>query len=123
MQPEKHLISIARIRSENDQEISEVGFRGSVRKTTVQDFRDYLEQAGARSPFLMVKLGDLDYLCSSGLGVLLEQSRRQEQRRGWLRIVSPSTTVTMILSLSGVSEILRSVDSEEEALRDLPKAA
>ena len=116
-------MSITRMLRESDQDIAEVGFRGSVRGAEVDGFRDALEAAGDRAPFLLVNLAELDYLCSTGLGTLLAQSRRQEKRGGWLRIHSPSPTVRMILGLSGVSDILVSSDSARAALRGLPEAA
>ena len=117
------LVSITRMLEESGREIAEVGFRGSVRGAEVDGFRDALEAAGDRASYLLVNLEDLEYLCSTGLGTLLAQSRRQEKRGGWLRIVAPSPTVRMILGLSGVSDILVSSDSARAALRDLPEAA
>jgi len=119
----RHLVSITHIRDEAGGEVVEVAFRGSVRSHTVDIFRDSLERAGENAPYLLVNLAELEYLSSTGLGVMLQQSRRQEKRNGWMRIVSPSATVTMILGLSGVSDILASAGSPEEALRDLPHAA
>ena len=120
---QRPLVSITRVLTENGSEVAEVGFRGSVRGAEVDGFRDALEAAGDRSAYLLVNLEDLEYLCSTGLGTLLAQSRRQEKRGGWLRILSPSPTVRMILGLSGVSDILVSSESARAALRDLPDAA
>jgi len=124
-QPENtvHLISISRIRAKKGCEISEITLRGVVRETTEESFRSYLAQAGERSPLLLVNFAELDYINSTGLGILLEQSRSQEQRGGWLRIVSPSQTAAMILNLSGVADVLRVSETVDTVLEDLSRAA
>jgi anti-anti-sigma factor len=116
---DNHLISISRIRVVHDQEVSCVRFRGAVRKLTEASFRDTLREAGRRAPHLLVDLSEVAYLSSSGLGLLLEQAGTQEREEGWLRLVSPSQTVSMILRLSGTAEALAWFAEEDAALDDL----
>jgi anti-anti-sigma factor len=125
-QPDRsdHLISISRLTCVGKVEVSVQRFRGTVREPTLEDFRNRLAEAGERAPYLIVDLSETEYLSSSGLGLILEQARIQETRGGWLRLVSPSPAVSMILRLSGVSETLPFWTDEAEALRDLaPRAA
>ena len=116
---DNHLISMSRVRMHNGHEVACVRFRGSVRKLTEDSFRQRLDESGRRAPHLLVDLSELEYLCSSGLGVLLEQSAIQERHGGWLRLVSPSRTVSMILGLSGATQSLAWFTAEDEALDDL----
>jgi len=119
-----HLISISRLARVGGVEVSVQRFRGEVREPTLEDFRNRLAEAGDRAPYLIVDLSETEYLSSSGLGLILEQARSQEARGGWLRLVSPSPAVSMILRLSGVSESVPFWTDEAEALRDLsPRAA
>lgn len=119
-----HLISISRIQNHHGTEVSQVRFRGAVRGSTIEDFRGRLQDAGGRSPYLMVDLSELDYVSSTGLSLLLLQAQTQEKRGGWLRILAPSPAVSMILELSGVAETLPPAGSEEEVLESLtPRAA
>jgi anti-anti-sigma factor len=118
------LVAIQKLRPRAGLEVSELALRGAVRATNLTSLGDHLAAAGDRSPWLLLDLSQLDYLCSEGLGVLLRRAHAQEQQGGWLRIVDPSPTVTMILGLSGVSDIVATVADAEEALRDLvPHAA
>jgi len=116
---DNHLISMSRVRMHQGHEVACIRFRGSVRKLTEESFRERLEEAGRRATHLLVDLSELEYLCSSGLGVLLEQSAIQERHGGWLRLVSPSRTVSMILRLSGAAQSLAWFTTEDDALDDL----
>lgn len=119
-----HLISISRIQSAHAREVSVLRLRGVVRETTGPDFRARLAESGARSTFLVVDLSELEYLNSAGIGMLLRQARNQERRGGWLRLVSPSSAVAMILKLAGLGESLPVHVDLDEAVRDLsPRAA
>ena len=100
------------------------GFQGAVREETVFTFREYLEQGGRRSPYLLVDLSGVSYLSSTGLGVLVDQARSQERANGWLRVVDPSPSVQMILNVSGLAGAVSPVASVEAGVRDLaPRAA
>ena len=116
---DSHLISMSRLRVHNGREVSCVRFRGSVRKLTEESFRQRLDESGRRAAHLLVDLSEVEYLCSSGLGILLEQSALQERHGGWLRLISPSRTVSMILRLSGAAASLAWFSAEDEALDDL----
>ena len=118
-----HLISISRIRTRGATEISCVRFRGGVREPTESEFRSRLAEAGRRASYLVVDLSELEYLSSAGLGLLLDQFGVQEGRGGWLRLVAPSSTVSMILDLAGTGATLSSFPSEDDAIRDLPGLA
>ncbi len=118
-----HLISISRLVRRHGLTVSVQGFRGSVRTSTVEDFRLRLSQAGDRSPYLIVNLSGLDYIGSTGLGALVAQAKIQERAGGWLRMVQASPSVAMILEVSGISRVLPLLTGEEDALRDLPVRA
>lgn len=121
--PDAHLISISRMSRAEGTEISMLRLRGAVRKLTNPDFRSRLDEAGRRSRFMVVDLSELEYINSTGLGMLLNQARVQERRDGWLRLVAPEGGVSMILRVAGVAGELRLFGDEAEALRDLEKAA
>lgn len=121
--PRAHLISISRLTLRNGVEVSVQRFRGAVRQATIHEFEARLREGGGRSPYHVVDLSELEYIEATGLGRLLEQSVAQERRGGWLRVVSPSPAVAMILKLSGVSDSLAMAATEEDALKDLPGKA
>jgi anti-sigma B factor antagonist len=55
---------------------------------------------------------------SSGLGALISCLKTAREASGDLQIVSPSTPVTMVLTLSNVDKILTPYESVEAAYRD-----
>jgi anti-anti-sigma factor len=115
-----HLISISRVIRRGGIEVSVQGFRGSVRGPTAEEFRLRLAQAGERSRYLIVNLSGIDYIGSAGLGVLVAQAKLQERAGGWLRLVQATSSVAMILEVSGLKRILPLLSGEDDALRDLP---
>jgi anti-anti-sigma factor len=116
---EAHLISISRLQHVDGVDVSHLRLRGVVRAPTTEEFRSRLSEAGTRSPYLVVDLSELGYITSTGLSLLLMQAEAQRRRKGWLRVVSPSSAVAMILDLSGVGETLAPMGSAEEAVSDL----
>jgi anti-anti-sigma factor len=120
---EAHLISISRLQHHEGIEISLLRLRGVVRAPTTEEFRARLSEAGTRSPYLVVDLSELGYITSTGLSFLLTQAEVQRRRQGWLRVVSPSPTVSMIFELSGVAKSLPPLASPEEALREFRSRA
>jgi anti-sigma B factor antagonist len=120
---DSHLISISRISRAEGTEVSILRLRGAVRGPTSSDFRSRLDDAGRLSPLMVVDLSELEYINSTGMGMLLDQARIQKRRDGWLRLVAPQGGVSMILRVAGVDEELRLFGDEAEALRDLEKAA
>lgn len=120
---DSHLISISRMSRIEGTEISMLRLRGAVRGLTSNDFRSRLDEAGRRSPFMVVDLSELEYMNSTGMGMLLSQARVQKGRDGWLRLVAPPGGVSMLLRVAGVAGELHLFGDEAEALRDLEKAA
>lgn len=116
---ESHLISISRLQHVDGVDVSHLRLRGVVRAPTTEEFRSRLSEAGIRSPYLVVDLSELGYITSTGLSLLLMQAETQRRRDGWLRVVSPSAAVAMILDLSGVAETLAPMADAEEAVSDL----
>lgn len=118
-----HFVSMTRMATFHDVSVCCTAFRGVVRDTTVYRFREYLEQGGRRSPYLLVDLSGVTYLSSTGLGLLVDQARYQERLNGWLRVVNPSNPVKMILDISGLAGVLSPVPTIEDGVKDLAKAA
>jgi len=123
LEQDVHLITISRLRDHDGLGVSEIAFRGAVRQRTLASFQEYLRRAGERSRYLLVEMAELDYVSSEALGWLLDQSRRQEQMGGWLRIVSPSEAAGMILRLSGVADVLGVYPDAASALADTSSRA
>lgn len=127
VRPYTHLISISRIQIENGVEISILRLRGAIAPATREDLGARLAEAGARSPFLVVDLSELDGT-EGGEEELLTQARLQERRDGWMRLVAPPDRPAHALrhALGERDDLpprFRTVDSPEDALADLPGRA
>jgi anti-sigma B factor antagonist len=72
----------------------------------------------AGEPRIVVDLSGVPFMDSSGLGALISCLKSAREASGDLRIVSPSTQVTMVLTLSNVDKILTPYESIEAAYRD-----
>ena len=65
---------------------------------------------------LLVDFGNLNYIISSGLRMLLVAAKRLEDTSGQLRICNPNTTVRNVFKSSGLSDIFKVFKSQAEAL-------
>lgn len=72
----------------------------------------------AGEPRIVVDLSRVPFMDSSGLGALISCLKTAREASGDLRIVAPSTQVTMVLTLSNVDKILTPYESVEAAYRD-----
>ena len=81
--------------------------------------RDAVKKAidGGR-PRIVVELSGVQFMDSSGLGALIGCLKSARESHGDLRIVAPSTQVSMVLKLSNVDKILSPYASVEEAFGD-----
>jgi anti-anti-sigma regulatory factor len=123
-QPHAHLISISRIQIEKGIEISLLRLRGCIATATLEDLSARLAEAGGRSAYLVVDLGELDSVGEEGVEPLLSQARIQEGRGGWLRVVAPQDRPAGSLreALSRQPNLppgLRVVEAAAAALADL----
>ncbi|GAA2228239.1 STAS domain-containing protein [Herbiconiux moechotypicola] len=69
-------------------------------------------------PRVVVDLSRVAFMDSSGLGALIGALKSTREAQGDLRIVAPSTQVSMVLKLSNVDTILPPYTTAEEAYRD-----
>lgn len=76
-----------------------------------------LLQAGHNK--IVINLGAIDYVSSSGLRVLLVTAKKLSAMSGKMKICKPNPVVREILDISGFSTILDVRASEEEALSEL----
>ena len=65
---------------------------------------------------LVVDLGQVNFIDSSGLGALISGLKSARQAGGDLRIASPGEQARVVLKLTMLDRVLRPYDSVEEAL-------
>jgi len=66
---------------------------------------------------IVVDLQGVDFLDSSGLGVLVSCLKEARRAGGDIRVASPAEQPAMVLQLSNLDRLLGSADSVEDAFR------
>jgi anti-sigma B factor antagonist len=64
---------------------------------------------------LVLNLSQVEYLDSTGLGVLISALKHLRESQGNLIIVGPSSRITRIFEITGLYKIFTIYDSEEQA--------
>ncbi|WP_202076821.1 anti-sigma F factor antagonist [Caldalkalibacillus salinus] len=82
---------------------------------------DKIETHGIRH--ILLNVAELDFMDSSGLGVILGRYKQIQQKEGQMIICAISPTIYRLFELSGLFKILKIVDSEQEALQALGVAS
>jgi len=93
---------------------------GELDAYTAPDFRDALEaQLEEGHATIVVDMGGLSYLDSTGLGILVGTAKRCRQAGGDLAVVCNRDNLLKIFNISGTQEILNVVPSLQDALERL----
>ena len=90
---------------------------GEVDLDTAETLRDRVGEAlRDRAPELVLDLTAVDFLDSSGLGMLLDVHRRLTDEGGFLRLVIASRHVRRVIDVTGMTAVLDVYDSRAGAL-------
>ena len=75
-----------------------------------------MDQVDANVKHLLIDLTKVEYLDSTGLGILIGGVKRLKEQGGTLRLVGPSARITRIFEITGLNRIFDVYASEQEAL-------
>mgnify|MGYP006286437073 CR=1 FL=1 len=75
--------------------------------------------AGAKKALVAVDLAQVEFMASMGIRTLLMASKAQKSRGGKLVLAAPQETVEKALAASGISKIIPTYPSLDEALAAL----
>ncbi|WUI51772.1 STAS domain-containing protein [Streptomyces sp. NBC_00414] len=67
---------------------------------------------------IVVDLGDVTFMDSSGINILITTYQRANDTQGWLRIAGAQEAVQRVLHIVGVDELIDSHPTLEQALHD-----
>lgn len=70
---------------------------------------------------LVADFGQLRYVNSMGLGILLHFSKSAKQKKGFFKIANVNENVYEIIEIIGANTLLEIYDTLEEALSSIPK--
>ena len=65
---------------------------------------------------VLINLERVDYLDSTGLGILIGGVKRLKEQGGALRLVGPSARITRIFEITGLNKIFDVYATEQDAL-------
>jgi anti-sigma B factor antagonist len=93
--------------------------KGRLDQASALDFREHVKRlVDAGVSQLVVDLGDVSFVDSTGLGAIISGLKRARQVGGDLRIARPQQEVRTLLELTSLDRVLRPYRSLEEALPD-----
>jgi anti-sigma B factor antagonist len=102
-------------RDENGRTIVKVG--GEIDVYTAPKLREQLvELVGAGKYHLIVDMEDVDFLDSTGLGVLVGGLKRVRAHDGSLRLVCTQERILKIFRITGLTKVFPISDSVEQAV-------
>ncbi len=94
-----------------------VAARGEIDIVTSPELRSALLDERAQAPLVVLDLREVTFIDSSGLGVIVGQQKRAQERDERFSVaVGASLAVQRILDLSGLVKVLDIVDDPSERL-------
>ncbi len=98
-------------------EVSVLSFEGNLDTNTAPQAQEQIDQLiDGGSSKILINFGDLNYISSAGLRVLLATAKKLKATSGDLKICGLNQTVQEVFDISGFSSILSVVATEEDAL-------
>jgi anti-sigma B factor antagonist len=86
----------------------------------VGDFRRQMDEIVAEVNRVVLDMGNLEFVDSSGLGAILSLLRRLSAEGGDLRIAGVSPTVAALLQLVRLDQIIEVYETSQEAAQSFP---
>ncbi len=87
--------------------------------TTPMLEKDLTELMAGGERFLILDLGDLDYISSAGLRTILAVTKRLREKQGRLLLASLKSVVREVFEISGFSSIIPIFESVDAAISGL----
>ncbi|WP_100331470.1 anti-sigma F factor antagonist [Bacillus xiapuensis] len=97
---------------------------GELDHHTAESLREQASEAieGEEIRHIVLNLGDLTFMDSSGLGVILGRYKHIKQKNGEMVVCAISPAVKRLFEMSGLFKIVRMETSEQQALERLGAA-
>jgi len=78
--------------------------------------QEIMDQVDAGVKNLLINLEKVEYLDSTGLGILIGGVKRMKEQGGSMLLVGPSARITRIFEITGLNRIFDVFTTESEAL-------
>jgi anti-sigma B factor antagonist len=104
------------VASQGDQAVI-VALKGSAGMSDAEQLRCELDRAADQADQLLVlDLGELEFICSQGLGVLVALQSKMKSRSGQLRLARPQPPVLRVLEMTRLTKLFGVHGSVDEAM-------
>ena len=103
------------VSQKESQGIPVVAIAGRLDAVTAPELETVLE--GAAGGHLVLNLGELEYISSAGLRVILSAAKRQRGSSGDLHMAALQENVSKVFEISGFDTIFNIYDSEDAAIQ------
>jgi anti-sigma B factor antagonist len=101
----------------NTNDVQALDLEGEVDVYTAPVLRQaIMDQVEGGVKHLLINLARVEYLDSTGLGILIGGVKRLKEQGGSLRLVGPSARIQRIFEITGLNKIFDVYASEQEAL-------
>ena len=96
--------------------VLEVAINGEIDHHSAAEIRENLDNmiAETRPKSLVLELSDIDFMDSSGLGLVLGRYRRLQEIGAKMFIKNPSVRIEKILAMAGVDKLIRIIRTSEQ---------
>lgn len=93
-----------------------VKVQGYLDSSTFTQLQDHLEKVIGEGKYnILVEFGDLNYISSAGLGVLLGMSQEVREHGGDLKLANMSSKIRNLFEMLGFSRLIRIYDDVDTA--------
>ena len=92
-----------------DDNILEVTIQGEIDHHTVKEIRAEVDALIElrRPELVLLKVSGVDFMDSSGLGLILGRYKKVQEFGGELRLINPSARILKVLKLAGADRLLK----------------
>ncbi|MGK5094588.1 STAS domain-containing protein [Deltaproteobacteria bacterium TL4] len=101
-------------------QICVIEVQGNITLDQVQAFRDYvhrfIEEESTKN--FLVNMTDVDFIDSSGIGVMIFLWKIAHRREGILALSNLNNRLTRLINMTSLTELIKIYETLEEALRD-----
>ncbi len=106
------------VSEKGDKQVCHVKIDGYLDSGTFPKLQDYLANLIGKGYYnYVLDLGNLDYISSAGLGVLIGTLREVRDNGGDLKIINMSDKIERIFNLLGFSRLMKVYKTFDEALQ------
>ena len=102
------------VRAEGDVFVMDV--IGEMTLYEIGAFRDKINELSKDKKTLILNLSEVDYIDSTGLGVMISGRNSLDKAGGKLILASPNESVRKVLELTRLTQLFAIYESEEEAI-------